>query len=153
MSTAFLLLLDRNFRIQESWSGCFQIVKILKSIFSYIFQEYLPLYQCKSLCTELVFYHIRTNYLFYRLEIPLWCILLFVLCYISTVRSLEIPMALVCDFFSCYLFQQEKTNFSCISWKQQCCGHRKACGVHKTYTKKGGGRGRRNNWALNKRFR
>lgn len=125
MSTTFLLFLDRIFRIQESWTKCFQIVKTLKLIFSYIFQKYLSLYQCKSFCTELVFYRIHTSYLFYKLEIPLWCILLFVLCYISTVMSLEIPVALVRGFFSCYLFQQEKTTFflyllkTTVLWTQE----------------------------------
>lgn len=59
-------------------------------------------------CTQSVYYHIHTSYLFYRLEIPLWWILLFVHCYISTVLPLEIPMALVAESFSCYLFQQEE---------------------------------------------
>lgn len=48
---------------------------------------------------------------FYRLKIPLRWILLFVHCYISTVLPLEIPMALVAESFSCYLFQQENTLF------------------------------------------
>lgn len=61
--------------------------------------------------TQLVYYHIHTSYLFYRLEIPLWWILLFVHCYISTVLPLEISMALVAESFSCYLFQQENTLF------------------------------------------
>lgn len=59
-------------------------------------------------CTQSVYYHIHTSYLFYRLEIPLWWILLFAHCYISTVLPLEIPMALVVESFSCYLFQQEE---------------------------------------------
>lgn len=49
--------------------------------------------------THSVYYHIHTSYLFYRLEIPLWWILLFVHCYISTVLPLEIPMALVAESF------------------------------------------------------
>lgn len=61
--------------------------------------------------TQSVYYHIHTSYLFYRLQIPLWWILLFVLCYISTVMPLEITMTLVSESFSCYLFQQEKTRF------------------------------------------
>lgn len=46
-------------------------------------------------CTQSVCYHIHTTYLFYRLEIPLWWILLFVLCYVSTVMPLEITTTLV----------------------------------------------------------
>jgi len=60
-------------------------------------------------CTHSVYYHIYTSDLFNRPGIPLWWILLFVLCYISTVTALEIPMTLVSESFSCYLFQQEKT--------------------------------------------
>lgn len=62
--TAFLQLLDKNFRIPRSYQWCFQIVKIFRLIFSYIFQRYLQLYQWKSLCTQLVYYHIHTSYLF-----------------------------------------------------------------------------------------
>lgn len=147
MSTAFLQFLHKNFWIERSWQWSFWIMKIFKSIFGYIFQK-RPVAVPIHFCTQSVYYHIHTSYLFYRLQIPLWWILLFVLCYISTVMPLEIPMTLVSESFSCYLFQQEKHGGFAVEVENN---SNTDTGKLLLYTEdlyKTRWRGRRNNWTL-----